>query len=449
MNRKVILALTLIIILAIAGILYSYFSKTPTSNNTTGGFFKSLLPFGSNNSSSNNKNDTPLIIGGEANSGDTNTLKSLPRLRHYTTEPTAGDIITEKDKDVIQDRVKTTIKETSLRYMDRATGHMYDIATNATDAKKISNTTIPKVYEATFAPGGDSLVARFLDANENILTYFITLKDKKATVATTSVKIASSTADTVAAKQATAALQFKDVSGIYLTKNIKEFALTANGKKILQLVDGGNGGIISTLDTSALKPKTVLASPLREWLLSYPTDTKAIITTKPSGTTYGYSYVLNIATGSMTKLIGNIIGMTILPNTDASSYLVGYASNTLKLSVLNSKDSSLTSLSIKTLPEKCVWSNTSKDIAYCAVPKSIPNGAVYPDDWYKSRISFNDSLWKIDVKTGETNLISNLSVESSQIIDATNLQISSTDKYLSFINKRDLTLWGIDLTIKQ
>ncbi|MDB5204005.1 MAG: seg [Candidatus Taylorbacteria bacterium] len=448
MNRKVILALTLAIILAIASMLYFYFSKTPTSNNTTGGFFKSLLPFGSNNTSSNNASDTPLIIGGGSNSDGTNTLKSLPRLRHYTTEPTAGDIITEKDKDVIQDRVKTTIKETSLRYMDRATGHMYDIATNAETAKKISNTTIPKVYEATFTPGGDSLVARFLDANENILTYFITLKDKKASVATTSVKIATSTADTVAAKQASAALQFKDVTGTYLTQNIRELALGASGKKILQLVYGSNGGIISTLDTNVLKPKTVLASPLREWLLSYPTDTKAIITTKPSGTTYGYSYILNIATGSMTKLVGNILGMTVLPNTDLSSYLVGYASETLKLSVLNSKDSSLSGLSINTLPEKCVWSNVSTSIVYCAVPKSIPR-AVYPDDWYKGKMSFNDSLWKINVKTGETNLISNLSIESSQIIDATNLQISSTDKYLTFINKRDLTLWGIDLTIKQ
>lgn len=448
MNRKVILVLTLAIILAIAGMLYLYFTRNTTSQkDSQSNFFRSVLPFSTENKTSTSDTDTPLIIGGTAGTNGGNITKTLPRLRHYTTEPTAGSIVTEKNKDVIQDRVKTTIKETSLRYVDRATGHIYDIATNSETPKKISNTTVPKIYEATFTPAGDSLVARFLDSNDNILTYFITLKDKKPIVASTSVRLASTTGETVASKNAAEALQFKDVSGVYLAKNIREIALSTSGKKTLQLTYGSDGGILSILDTINLKPKTVLASPLREWLISLPTDSKAIITTKPSGTTHGYSYILNISNGTISKLVGNILGMTVLPNQSLSSYIVGYASETLKLSVLDPKTSTLNDLSMNTLPEKCVWSNTSPEIIYCAVPKTIIP-ALYPDDWYKGRLFFNDSLWKINTKTNETTLLSNLSVESSQLIDATNLQISPTDKYLTFINKRDLTLWGIDLNLK-
>ncbi len=444
MGRKIILTLTLIIILAIAGVLYFYYSKTPTDTTVnTPGFFKSIFPFGSNSTPSTSSEDSPLIIG-DAGNNNTNILKSLPRLRHYTTEPTPGNTIIERDKDVIRDRVKVTEKEVSVRYMDRATGHIFDAVTSIEAQKKISNTTIPKVYEAIFVPGGDSLVTRFLDDNENIITYYITLKDKKLVVASTTARLASTT-PTVASKAFDESQKFKDVTGTYLSKNIQELALSTSGKKILNLVYGGSGGIISTLD-SALKSKTVLSHPLREWLLSYPSDTRAVITTKPSGITYGYSYILNTDTGAMQKLVGNILGMTILPNRDLSAYLVGQASESLQLFSLLQADSAPTSLGINTLPEKCIWANTSLDIAYCAVPKAIPN-AVYPDDWYKGRLFFNDSLWKINIKTGETNLISNLSQEGGQPIDAINLEISASDKYLTFINKRDLTLWGIDLTV--
>ncbi|MES2409511.1 MAG: hypothetical protein V4509_04420 [Patescibacteria group bacterium] len=441
MNRKIILTLIFIIILAIAGVLYFYFFQTPTgATQSAPGFFKSIFPFGSNAAPSTNNPDSPLLIGDTQTNN--NIQKQLPRLRHYTTVPTAGDIITEKDKDVIQDRVKTTIKETSIRYIDRATGHIYDVPTNVEDPIKISNTTIPKIYEATFTPGGDSLITRFLDASDNIITYAITLKDKKPVVATTSVKISTTTATVV--QTADTSTRFKDVTGTYLARNIREIAMSPNGKKILDLTYGTDNGILAILD-SAYKSRTILASPLQEWLLSLPTETKAVITTKPSGITYGYSYIVNTDTGVMSKLIGNILGLTVLPSYDLSTLLVGEASATLKLSVLNNKDSSLNDLSVKTLPEKCVWANTTIDTVYCAVPKTIQS-AVYPDDWYKGRLFFNDSLWKINLKTGETNLISNLSQESGQAIDAITLEVSPTDKYLTFINKRDLTLWGIDLT---
>lgn len=430
------------IILVIAGILYFYLIRSQPVSTTPSvtGFFKSILPFSNTPSTITNTADTPLLIGDTGSNNSSNILKTLPRLRQHTTEPIAGNTIMERNKEVIKDRVKVTVKETSIRYMDRASGHMFDAVTTDKDPKKISNTTIPKVYEAIFTPTGESVITRFLDGAENIITYYITLKDKKPTIASTTLASSSTPpVDTLPDVYI-----YKDVSGTYLAKNIKELALSTDGKKMLSLVYGSDNGIISIID-SALKSTTILSSPLKEWLLSYPTDSKAIITTKPSGITYGYSYILNTQTGSLTKLIGNILGLTVLPNKDASMYLIGQASSALKMFYITSSIQTLNNISINTLPEKCVWSHNSSDTIYCAVPTRIPN-AIYPDDWYKGRLFFNDSLWKINLKTGETNLVSNLLQESSQSIDAINLQLSASDEYLTFINKRDLTLWGIDLT---
>jgi hypothetical protein len=454
MSRRLILILTIILILIIGVLLYLRLIKDTGGDNTNtnqsgSGISKNLLPLNTNNSSKDNlgTNDGPLIIGTsngiDATDSNENS-NTLPRLRHYTTVPTSGDIVLERERDVIKDRVKVKEKGYYVRYMDRATGHIFESKTDETTTQKISNTTIPKVYEAIFTPSGNSLIARFLDRDENISTYYITLKNK-AVVATSTKNTATTTA-TVNSKSIEEKSILKDAVGTYLTSNIKELAMSPSGTKILESLYGGNGGIIALLDSNN-KSRTILSHPLREWLLSIPSETKAVITTKPSGASFGFSYLLDLATGNMKKIVGSIYGLTILPNKNLSTYIVGEASNNLfKISIFSETETK--DISLKTLPEKCVWSNKSSELLYCAVPNNKPFG-MYPDDWYKGKVSFEDSLWSINTKSGETKFISDLAKESGQSIDAINLYISSDDKYMTFINKIDLTVWGIDLTLKK
>lgn len=447
MNRKILLVLTIIVILIIGIFLYFRLTSVPENPDTTnvngGGGSRNLLPFGNNNSSNNipSTGNTPLIIG-TSNTATGTESNIVRRLRHYTTVPTSGSIILEKERDVIKDRVR--IKELGyfVRYMDRATGHIFESKTDETIIQKISNTTIPKVYETIFTPSGNSMLARFLDTGENITTYYITLKDRVAPKATASGN--ATTSQTVESKSIAEKSVLKDATGTYLTPNIKEIALSPSGTKILESTYGAQGGIISILDSSR-KSRTVLSHPLREWLIAMPSESRAVMTTKPSGLSLGFSYLLDTNTGSLSKIIGGINGLTVLPNKNLTNFLVGEASNTLKISMYSEKETR--SIALKTLPEKCVWSNKSSDVVYCAVPENIPFGT-YPDTWYKGEVSFNDSLWRIDTRSGETKLISSLAKESEQLIDAVNLQIASDDGYLTFINKVDLTLWGIDLNLK-
>ncbi|HEY4512700.1 MAG TPA: hypothetical protein VJH63_03540 [Candidatus Paceibacterota bacterium] len=419
-----------------------YFALTRNNSNLRGesSFFGNLLPSGEeNNFAPQDQSNTPEAIGNVSENTDND---GISRLRHLTTEPTAGDAILVKEVDVIKDRVKTKEKQYWVRYSDRATGHIFDININSPTAKKISNTTIPKIYEAIFTPDGNSLIARFLSGNntDQIITYYITLKDRAP--ATTTEKTSGSVIaqNNIGAKQ-----ELKETSGIYLDPDIREIALSPSGTKILLLTYAGKGSQLILSDTSGKKPRTVLSHPLREWLVSFLGETKAVLTTKPSGSTNGYAYVLDLDTGTLRKIIGEIAGLTVLPNKNNSAYLAaGTPDGTIKLFVYFNNEDEIKMLQLATFPEKCVWSNVDNDIAYCAVPNVIPN-ALYPDVWYQGKVSFTDNIWKINVKSGETNLVSSLSSESGQAIDGVNLRLASDDTYLTFINKTDLTLWGLNL----
>lgn len=439
MNRKLILALTLILIFVVGIFVYLKIIQNQKKNTPTtiGGVFKSLLPFGS--SSTVNTNTTtesdPLIIGKQEE--NTTSEQKLPRLRHYTTDPTSGHLILQREKDVIKDRVKVKESNYYVRYIDRATGHIFESkTTDPTNIQKISNTTIPKIYEAVFTPSGTSLIARFLDNDDRILSYYIILQDK------ITAPVGSST-PTVDSRSLEEKAALKEAKGVYLTPNIREIAMSPNGTKIMESLYGPKGGVLNILD-GGKNVRTVLEHPLRDWLLYMPSETKAVITTKPSGLVLGYSYLLDISTGGLKKIVGGIRGLTTLPYKDSESFLVGEGGDSMKLSYFK-QNKNTTPIALKTLPEKCVWSNKTTDTVFCAVPNGY-NKANYPDDWYKGLISFTDSIWRINVSTGETKLISDLPTESGQSIDAQNIQISNDDMYITFLNKKDLTLWGLDLS---
>lgn len=446
-------------ILFILGIVVAFFafivirafwnnSHTKNPQNTLT-VLKNVLPFspseflGSKNSpvgqQTNTSTDAPPLFIDASSTEQGSNVSIIPRMRHYTLVPTAGQIVLEKNKDVIRDRVKVKEKGYYVRYVDRGTGHIFEIKTDAPNPIKISNTTIPKIYEAFFLPNGNSLVARFLDNSEQIVTYLIDLKDK---ISTSTQKTASTT-NTVEAQALVEKQTLKDVKGIYLPANINQISLSAGGK-IAELSKENEQGVLSLLDTSR-KPKIITTSPLKEWLINFQGENQIVLTTKPSGLFEGYSYVFDINTSSLKKIAGGILGLTVLPSFDNSTYLIGEGGENTKLSILSKKDNKSTPLSIRGLPEKCVWSRKNVAILYCAAPNNVKN-SLYPDNWYKGKIFFNDSLWQIDTKTGNIKILSNFSIESGQAIDAINITLSPDETYVTFINKIDLSLWGLDLS---
>ena len=147
----------------------------------------------------------------------------------------------------------------------------------------------------------------------------------------------------------------------------------------------------------------------------------------------------------MRSVIGNLKGLTGKMSRDGSKILLSAIVNSsIVSSIRDLKTLTNSDLLFKTLSEKCVWSNVTKSDLYCAVPTQIPNG-VYPDDWYRGRVSFIDQIWHVDTKTGENHQLADLIELSNTQIDAIQLTLDPKEDTLYFINKNDLSLWALDL----
>ncbi|MFA6078079.1 MAG: hypothetical protein WC724_03630, partial [Candidatus Paceibacterota bacterium] len=165
------------------------------------------------------------------------------------------------------------------------------------------------------------------------------------------------------------------------------------------------------------------------------------LTTKPSAEIPGHLFFVNPNTKSVTKILGNIKGLTTL--TSPNGQLVLYSesqSGSPSLFVFDSVNKQTKSLSLQTLPEKCVWSKTTKTLIYCAVPQSLL-GRSLPDQWYQGVVSFTDDLWSIDTTTTITKKIMGPDSLGISGLDMTNLSLSTNDSFLLFINKVSGTPW--------
>ena len=106
-----------------------------------------------------------------------------PILRHITTVPTAGEIML--DRQIMATTSTTTatgiiiksqkMTKTFIRYIERATGQIYDTLTDALDITRISNTTFPKVYNAYFDATGSSTILMTIP-DENLIQSTLTME---------------------------------------------------------------------------------------------------------------------------------------------------------------------------------------------------------------------------------------------------------------------------------
>jgi DNA-binding beta-propeller fold protein YncE len=158
----------------------------------------------------------------------------------------------------------------TMNFVDRATGHIYETATSTLDLTKISNTTIPKIYDASFITK-ESLILRNLYEGSDIIK---TMHAVQKTMSPT-------TTDKV--------LTTKE-----LTADLRELALSPNKSKILYTQNKGATLSIANIDgTSQI---TAFESPFKEWLIQWPKDNIISLTTKPTAFAPGYMYSLNPTT---------------------------------------------------------------------------------------------------------------------------------------------------------
>lgn len=408
MSKKAFTTTLVLLLILIAGFVWYFFFRSGSplvKNSGVATSTNNLFPFGKGTGSgSNTKPTTNNQGGGGSTVGDVDV--TAPRLRQLSLVPTAGVVAFER------------ASSTFMRYAERATGHIYETVSDKVDVKKISNTTIPKIYEVLWSKDGNNLLIRYL-------------KDDNETIRTFSARISTSTdADS-------------SLEGLFLDDGIKDISVFGNKIFYFSKNSTGEQGIVANIDGS--KKTSIFSSSYGDFSLTSSGNKFVTLYSRPSVGIYGSAYTLNTATGEYSKVLSDATGLSASANIDGS-YVLGSGSNggSITTSVFDVTKGTTSDVGVSTFIDKCIWSSKDKVVVYCAVPNTIPS-AQYPDSWYKGSVSFSDSMWRIDVSNGNTEQVFDPLLDGESTMDMMSLGLDGDEKYLVFINKKDMTAWSYRL----
>lgn len=417
MSRKIFFSILVLTIFLILGALlwWFFFLQKPTPGTTTPPKNTGFFPFGTSGQGGQTTSGNP---GATTTAGGQQNIP-LPQLRLISSVPVAGATTLTNPK----------TGETLIRYVERATGHIFETTAALPTLQRLTNTTIPKVEEALFVEDGSAVILRYLkDDTDTVESFYGAMTQKSA-----------------AGEGTTSEAQ---LLGTFLPENITGLSVSPDTKKIFYLTKEGPGSVGNITNPDGTKKAQIFASPVTEWLPSWPEQKTIALTTKPASGVPGYLYFLNTSSGALDVVLRKKLALTTLvhPTTRAVLFSDNDAGKNLSLHLsINTPDKKTSTLSLATFPEKCAWSQLSPDVLYCAVPKQGVQGE-YPDLWYQGVASFADAIWKVNTKTGETTMLSGLDEEKNGKIDVVNLFLDKNEQFLFFTNKNDLKLWSLKIT---
>jgi len=394
-RTKILIAIGLILVLTALGIFLYFFFLTPPPAPDRGGEFPEQT------------GELPPVTEPPTVLPPTAPGVFEPILRQLSKVPVAGAVLGTKSGESI------------VRYQEKSVGNVYEIGAAGDGEKRLTNTTIPKVYEALWSKSGTALISRYLrEGSETIESFSAEIKGADG--------------------------GDQELSGTFLARGIPALAISPSGTSLfyLQEESGGVSGIRS--DFSGGNRTKVWESPVKEWLVSWPAENKVLLLSKPSALANGLLVLLDPTKGTPSLLLRNIPGLTAIMNPARSEIL--YSDSPEGRLVLHSFDvatGKTRDLSLTTLPEKCVFAKNGER-AYCGVPETVVRGS-YPDSWYQGVISFTDEVWSVSLPSGITERISNISRKRKTPIDLVNPIISSDEKFLVFTDKESGTLWSLQM----
>lgn len=352
-----------------------------------------------------------------------------PLFRQLSTIPIAGATTITRDG------------KSYVRYIAKENGYTYEVDPRTGKTVQLTNTTIPRIYEAYWGNNGESVTLRFLarDAmdQDSIKTYLAYLSTPKQLDAN-----ASGTTQTLGT-----------LIGDFLPDNISALSISQDGTKMFFLIPTSSGvtGYIMTLATKA--KQEVFQSTFSEWSPQLLNSGMVILTTKPSANVEGYSYLYNPKDHSFSRILRKVNGLTTLAN--KSNTRVLYSENLLGKTLLNVHNAKgyigdegsmepTIQVPLPSLPEKCAWGKNQIRL-YCGSFTSTPRGQI-PDDWYQGVIAFSDMFWSVNTDTSEISFLADPTKEETAqngSFDVIMPFVDDSESHFFFINKNDMTLWSM------
>lgn len=392
-QKTYIIIATLIIVLLLAVWLYLIVFGTPKS---PGDIFNAFGPGGQDDGGQ-------VIPAPPAPEPVVNVER--PRLRQLTTKPVIG----------FTEAPASTSTPILVYYAEAGNGNIYTINPFTTEAEvRVSNTTLKEANVASFSQDGQTVAVR-LDNDR---------RTGPLTIGTYSTTTGN-------------------YDFVSLETPVSDFKIL-NAREIV-LVSATSTGLRNTLrNLKTGKESELFTVPFFEATMQWGTSStdSHYVYTKPTYLLEGYTY--KFSKGSMSRV--PVDGYGLIAFNTPSHIAYTEIQEFVPMSYIYSKESDTKAESpIKIIPEKCTASLKNTYTIWCGVEaRSYP--PEFPDDWYRGKMSFKDTIWQVDLLTAQANPIVDTLVESAgRELDIINMAIGESERALYFINKNDNTLWMYEL----
>lgn len=382
-NQKYIL-LTILILLfgGVATGLFLRYSRGPEPSKDEFGNFP--------NTDGRNEKDGENI---DAEHSSLSKLRETGKLRQISTGRTAG--------------ASFVGKRNEIRYIDVLNGNMFETLPGG-ESRKISEANFLNVERVDWSGEGNAALLTYNPRRDTALRAYLSV-------------VGTTTAAVILPQSYSAAIP--DPFGTHVAF-IKEI---------------GTESSIGTSRPDGTQNKNFGSLPLRDLVVQWGTGNNLIVSNRATAAGFGAVWQLSGSTPVLT--IGPLHGLLVLPNRTSGAILFSSSEQggkTLRLEVINRKGERVLA-PFATLAEKCAWAKTSPDHLYCAVPKHLGKEEL-PDAWWKGKSTFSDTLVRWDIVKGTVERL----FESD--FDIINISFNAEDSALLFINKKDSSLWNLELT---
>ena len=218
-------------------------------------------------------------------------------------------------------------------------------------------------------------------------------------------------------------------------------SLSPLGDEVIILSPEGNAFKITTAKSDLSESKNITATKIPDLVLDWHNENSVALKTKPSGLAWGLLYNLDLKTKKISRITGNVYGLTSLFSPSGKKVLISETEEDgfdLKLRSINLEKNTQSAINEFTLPEKCVWSQDDRTLL-CSIIKTS-NDYIMPDDYYKRKIkSSGEEIIRINLDTGQKQKM------IAGVFDAANMFLAPDESYLFFINKIDGRLYRLTL----
>src|SRR3989344_2870303 len=430
MSKKFIIIVLVILILGGLGFYFFKKSSTPQDDTTSGGFsdfFNFGGEIGGTKSSKINEATTTepeniVDITDQEEVPVVATTELIKKLQKITSLNVAGATVVWKTRNIATEIInaKTKKPETeeflSILYGEKGTGNIFERDLNAQNSleieKRIVISNIPETEKAIFLNNGKQVILQYAKQNSASKTGF-EIESFLGNIPTNTV------GDNFFSQE---------IEGLFMDKNIYDISILKD--KIFYLVENSSG-VSGYVFTPASKTKSlVFSSPFKGFVSQFISDKSILLSTKATSNLKSFVYTIDTGTKTYKKVLGGENGLVALSS--PGQKIIAISDNTLALKYYDTTLRESSPAGTKTIASKCAWSQKDGAVLFCAAPRTITSQA-FPDNWYQGLISFNDSFWKLNSKTGASEVLFD-PVDFDIEIDGQKLFLDDKESRLFFIN---------------